>query len=226
MKPAIAFARLIPLQLLLGGSWSAAATLDFEPPPPAGTQYGQAFGQAPGQNIPELGQDGINLSFENFVDTSFEPDFTGFVAAQIGGRFASAFPTTPLSMDSINARFDFAGLGFNVNQASIEYIEFGILYNFAVNDGSVHEVGALTELPSKVAPGIDLTIEELDAGTGRMRLTLVGDVSSFLIGGYELGIDNITAIPEPATLLLLGICGAFIVWRGSRRFARPAQSAR
>lgn len=199
---------------------AVAAIVDFEPPPPIGTSYGHAFGQTPAQTIPELGQDGIGVSFQEFVDSSIS--FTGFVEAEIGGRFAAGFPTTPLSLDTISARFDFAGVGFNVTQASFEYLDLGIHYNLAVNDGTLREFGAFTELPANPETGISLALEELDPGTGRMRLTLTGDVNSFLIGGYELAIDNVVAVPEPATLVLLGVCAAFLGWRGSRRRTQSA----
>ena len=44
-------------------------------------------------------------------------------------------------------------------------------------------------------------------------LTLTGDIDSVRIGGQELVIDNITAIPEPATVMLLGAVGATVFMR-------------
>ncbi len=218
MKPAWAVAASVCLGIYVPAVMSA--TLDFETVP-VGTKYGQDFGHVPGQVV--LSQQGIDMSVENFFETA--QNFTGFVRAEVGGQFDAAFPTTPLDYDSISTRFDLSGLGFNVNQASFEYVDFGIHYNFAVNAEPMYEVGSLSELPANVATGVTLALEELDAGTGRTRLTLTGNVDSFLVGGYELAIDTVIAIPEPTTLVLLAICGTMIVWRGSRRLTRSALSA-
>lgn len=199
----------------LAGSVCAAATFDFENVP-VGTRYGQQFGNTPGQVV--LTQDGIRMSVENFFFTS--QNFVGFARAEVGGSVDPFFPTRPIELDNINVRFDFTQLAFNVNRVSLEYLELGGLDNFSVNGQPIIETAPLNLLPSNVAPGVTLLNELLDASTGRSRITLTGDIDSVLIGGQEFGVDTIIAIPEPATIALLGVCGvALLVPRRRRTLA-------
>ena len=181
------------------GPQSLAVTMDFESVP-SGTAYGGAFGQTPGDVV--LSQDGIAMSVEDF----FLGTFTGFIKAEVGGLYDDFFPTTPLSMDNIAARFDFADVGFDVTVVTLEYQEFGGADNFAVNDFTLYELGSLNDLPVAVAPGITASVVD---GV----ITLTGPVDSFQIGGQELAIDNVAAIPEPASILLLGLGAAAFLKR-------------
>ncbi len=178
------------------GSESFATTMDFESIA-SGTAFGQAFGHTPGEVV--LTRDGIAMTVEEF----FLGTFTGFIKAEVGGLHDGFFPTTPLSLDNIGARFDFAGVGFNVTIVTLEYQEFGGADNFAVNDYTLYELGPLTDLPVNVAPGVTASV---DGGA----ITLTGLIESFQIGGQELAIDNITAIPEPTSILLLGLGSALL----------------
>jgi len=181
-----------------------AAKVDFETVP-LGTSFGGTFGNNPGDVV--LTQDGINMSVENFHLNTF----TGFFKAQVGGQYDDAFPTTPLSMDNINAKFDFSGLGFAVTQVTLEYAEFGGGNNFAVNGGPIVEIAPLSSLSPDVAPGVTAVADD-------HSITLTGPISSFLIGGQELAIDNIVAVPEPATVALLAVSG--LAMGLHRRFRR------
>ena len=69
----------------------------------------------------------------------------------------------------------------------------------------------MEEIETHTPPGITATVDD-------RFVTLTGNIDSFRIGGQELYIDNITAIPEPATLLLLGAGGVWLM----RRRIRPA----
>jgi len=180
-----------------------AQTVDFETVP-VGTQWGQAFGNSPGEVV--LTQDSIDMSVEQF----FLGTFTGFNLAEVGGVYSEFFPTTHLALNNISVRFDFASLGFDVTEVTLDYQEFGGTDNFAVNGGTIFELAAMTNLPFDVAPGVTASVTT-------DQVNLVGDIDSFLIGGQELGIDNITAIPEPATLALLGLGTAALLARRTRR---------
>jgi hypothetical protein len=128
----------------------------------------------------------------------------------VGGELDPFFPTTPVSMNNIAFEFDFAGLAFDVNSVSLDYMEFGGVSNFAVNGGTPFQITEFTDLPSNVAPGVTALVDE-------DMIVLLGDIDSFLIGGQELGIDNIVAVPEPLALTLLAMgAGALLGYRRSR----------
>jgi len=180
---------------------SRAGSVDFD-----GLADGTMFGL--GANTPgELvhAEDGIQMTVENFrLGTT---DY--FFFAEIGGPGSGAFATRSLSLDNISVRFDFAGVGYPVNQLTFEFADFGGSSNFAVNDETLFIVDPLTTLPANVATGVTATI---NAGL----VTLNGPIQSVLIGGQELVIDSVTPVPEPTTGLLLA--GAVVaVWRRSRR---------
>lgn len=182
------------------------AVVDFDDPGALlfSSPYGQAFGSSPGQVV--ISQDGIDMSVEEF----FLNTFVGFVRAEVDGPLGDSFPTQPLELDNISARFDFSGVGFAVNQVTLEYEKLGGNENFAVNDGSILQLNDLADLPANIAPGVSASVQN-------GLITLTGPITSFLIGGQELAIDNVTAVPEPCTLVLLGGAGAALLVRRSRR---------
>ena len=201
------------LAVSVWASVCAAAVFDFENVP-VGTRYGQQFGSTPGQVV--LTQDGISMSVESFFFTS--QNFVGFARGEVGGNVDPLFPTRPLELDNMNVRFDFTQVGFDVTQVSLEYIELGGLDNFSVNGLPIIETSPLSDLPSNIAGGgVSLLNELLDPSTGRSRITLFGDIDSVLVGGQEFGVDTIIAIPEPATIALLGVCGLAMVLHRRRR---------
>ena len=183
--------------------WAAApalaATVDFESVP-VGTRWGVAEGNVPGEVV--LTQDGILMSVETFHLGAFE----GFIYAEVGGQYDDFFPTTPLETNNISVRFDFSDLNFDVNLVTLEFMEFGGADNFAVNDHTIYELASLMEIPTDVAPGVIAFV----AGE---TITLLGAIQSFQIGGQELAIDNVMAVPEPATALLLALGGLVAVRR-------------
>lgn len=171
-----------------------AAQIDFETVP-LGTSFGSnTVGDFPGRIV--LSQDSIDLSVENF----FEGTFVGFDRAEIGGIYGEFFATTPLGLDNISARFDFSRVGFSVTEVTLEYQEFGGVTNFAVNDGPILELLDIADIPLDVAPGVQAIV-------GHNTITLLGDIHSFQIGGQELAVDTIVAVPEPTTLALLALGG-------------------
>lgn len=185
------------------GSSAHAQTVDFETVP-AGTQWGQDFGNWPGEVVPT--QNAIDMSVEEF----FLGTFIGFNVAEVGNIYSPFLPTTHLALDNISVRFDFANLGFDVTEVTLDYREFGGADNFAVNDDTIFELAVMTDLPINIAPGVTASVTS-------DLITLTGDIDSFQIGGQELGIDNITAIPEPTTVALLGLGGTLLVGRRIRR---------
>lgn len=179
---------------------SPAATLEFESVP-VGTKYGADFGNFPGQLV--LTENGIKLSVEQF----FLPGFTGFFEAEVTG------PTNDheLAIDNISMLVDLTALPFDVTSLTLHYSEMGGQDNFAVNGGSILELAQFTDIPSNVAPGVTALVDG-----GLIHLT--GNVDRVLIGGQELTIDTIVAVPEPTSLMLLGAGGLLVL----RRLGRSA----
>lgn len=194
---------VVAMTALTRAAAAQPAVVDFESVP-VGTRYGGVFGHAPGQVV--LSQNGINMSVHQFrFDT-----FVDFHVAEVGGPHDDMFPTTPLYLNNISVQFDFAGVGFGVTEVTLDYIDFGVSDNFAVNGASLFQLDALTDLPAAVAPGVTAAVLTDD------EIRLVGPINNFLIGGSELGIDNIRAVPEPTTGILI-LCGATALLRRSRR---------
>ncbi len=183
--------------------FSLGATIDFESIP-TGTIYGTPEGDLPGDVV--LSQDGIDMSVEQFS----YPPYVGFNHAEVGGQFAPFFPTQPLELNNISVVFDFANVGFDVSEVTFEFTNFGGTDNFAVNGGTVIVLDSLANLPANVGPGVTASVDGFN-------ITLTGPITSFRVGGQELVVDTIVGIPEPATILLLGLGGVLVVRRQLRR---------
>lgn len=205
------FSRFI-LTLALCAAPVSASTIDFENIP-VGTVFGFPS-DMPGDVVITT-VDGIEVSVQELLVNNNPVPFASGAHATVGGEFDPFFPTTPVSMDNIAFLFDFSNADFDVDFVSLEFQEFGGVSNFAVN-GVLNEyplidgAGGLSQIPTNVAPGVTAVVNE-------DTIILMGSIDSFLIGGQELGIDNVIVVPEPLALTLLAIgVGA----AGLRRRAR------
>ena len=174
---------------------SLAATMDFQSVP-VGTKYGGDFGNVPDRVV--LTENGIKMSVENF----FFQQFTGFFKAEVTGPANDH----ELAIDNISVQFDVTALPFNVTSFTLQYNELGGEDNFAVNGGSILQLSQLTNIPINVAPGVTALVDG-----GLIRLT--GDVDRVRIGGQELSVDTVVAVPEPTSLVLLGAGGLLLLRR-------------
>ena len=190
-----------------------AATVDFESVRP-GTRWGSETGHQPGDSA--LSESDIMMSVETFFFNPSQTEFFRAEVPEVQGRFAQAFPTQELTLDGINVLFDFSGLRFDVDFVSFEFADFGGTNNLAVNGGSMNILDPLSGLPSNVAPGITAVIVG-----NRIELGAVGTtINSLTIGGQELVIDNVTAVPEPATVVFL-VVGVLVLFRRRLTSLRP-----
>jgi len=139
------------------------------------------------------------------------PQETVFFQAIIGGAAQDDFPTTPLYADNIAIRFEFSELDFLVTSATLEYkiLSEASVQNLAVNGGDVFVGLDLGLAPSEIAPGITAMV---DGGLITLSADPGFSIFSLVIGGQELGIDNLVAVPEPGALVLLGV-GCLVVSR-------------
>ena len=168
---------------------------------------GTIFGAPKDQpGFPVYEEDGIVMSVEEIIVEGA----AGFLRAEVGGRYGDLFPTHSLDLNNISVAFDFRQVGFAVNQVSLQFVELGPLNNFSVNDADLFELSSLQLIPSEIAPGVTAVVTD---GV----ITLTGDIEEMLVGGQELAIDTVFAIPEPATLLLVAVGGTALVRSRRRR---------
>ena len=179
-----------------------AAKVEFESFP-VGTKFGGDFGNPPGPIPDEFIEDGIQISVEQF----FFQQFTGFFLAEVVGPANDH----QLAIDNINVLFNLTNVGFNVTSLTLQYSELGGEDNFAVNGGSIRQLARLADIPANVAPGVTALV---DGGL----ITLTGKINSVLIGGQELTVDTIVAVPEPTSMILLAAGGVLAL----RRFRRTS----
>jgi PEP-CTERM motif len=178
---------------------SMATTLDFQ-----AVALGTKYGEAPLLNFPgqvvltEPAQNGIDMSVEQF----FFQQYVGFFQAEVVGSSNNH----QLAIDNISVLFDLTNVGFNVTSLTLQYSELGGEDNFAVNGGSIRQLARLTNIPANVAPGVTALV---DGGL----ITLTGKIDSVLIGGQELTVDTIVAVPEPTSMILLAVGGVLALRR-------------
>ncbi|MFQ5591087.1 MAG: PEP-CTERM sorting domain-containing protein [Phycisphaerae bacterium] len=209
--PGVEFGCLLAVVYLLTALPGVAATVDFDSLD-VGTLFGLEAGDQ--RNDVVLLSDGIAMS----VDALLLPeDAWVFGSAEVGGRYADLFTSNPLVLNNISVVFDFADVGFSVDTVMFDYLDVAEgtgVNNFAVNHLPILPLNYVTDIPVDIAPGVSAAV----SGTATQgSVTLTGPLDSFRIGGQELYIDNITAIPEPTTLLMLGLGGTLLARRCRRQ---------
>lgn len=138
-------------------------------------------------------EDGINVRAGIFTAGAFNALNTATIDAA-----GSPFPTRSAGLNNIRLRFQFSSLPFDVTEASFDYQDFGGTSNVGVN-GVVVEINDFSALPAIIA-GVNLTVTAT-------TVTFTGAINGLIIGGQELWIDNIRAVPTPGATALLGLGG-------------------
>ncbi len=160
----------------------------FGPPPPVNTQYGQAAGNSPGDEI-MFTADSIRVTVENFHWMS-------------GGAFNKAYidQATPsfgagqtMRTNNINLKFDLTRMAFPVGKVTFDFLDMGGFENFSVNgQPAPMYVGELTAAPSAGGCTVVVTAGAVAGGkTG--TVTITGQVKTVTVGGQELWLDNFCA---------------------------------
>ena len=195
---------------------NAVPIVDFEANTlPLGSRYGESHGDHPGDVILTT-PDGIEVSLEPF----HVGDDVDFFQAEVGGRFAKYFDTTPLELDNISIVADFTSLSFAVEVVTFEFLEFGGWINLGANGQVPLQRRHLVDLPLILTTDIQASVQ---GNLMTIRAINNAAIEQLLVGGQELVLDNIVALPDPTTVTLLGIGFAFLTSTGrSRRSARCA----
>jgi len=102
-------------------------------------------------------------------------------------------------LDQIGATFGVSNLGVTTSQVSFRYADFDSVTNFKVNNQTLYR-GMFSELPATVAPGVTVAVTAApifnetygDGVTG--TVTLTGAVTSVLVGGKVLMIDEFSVV--------------------------------
>jgi len=120
-------------------------------------------------------------------------------------------------INNINLRFDF---GTALDGLTLQYGESGGTLNLDIN-GEFMNFPDFADINYNTIGGTSVFM--LDTGTPGQStgsLFVIGTITSFAIGGQELGIDNVVAsiVPEPTTIAILGI-GGLIAFTRRKRFA-------
>lgn len=166
---------------------------------PLGTVYGSPT-HVDGQLL--FTEDGINVRAGVFTAGTFNTLNTATIDPA-----GSPFATRSAGLNNIRFRFQFSSLPFDVTEASFDYQDFGGTSNVGVN-GVVVEINDFSALPASIA-GVNLTVTAT-------TVTFTGAINGIIVGGQELWIDNIRAVPTPGAMALLGI-GGLLAARRRRR---------
>ncbi len=89
---------------------------------------------------------------------------------------------------------------------------YGGFMEIAINGKSTERIRSLSLLDGLTVGGVDIAISSASGGEPAY-LTATGPISSFSFFGQETVMDNVSIVPEPATLLLTAAGGLALLKR-------------
>lgn len=191
---------LCGLVVAAGASSAMAAAVTFDTAAtPAGTTYGSPT-LVNGQFA--FAEDGIDVRVATFTSGAFSTLNEATILTP------GIFPTRSSNMNNLQFVFDFTGLPFIVTQVSFEYNDGGGTNNIGANNGYI-ETNDLTSLPAFIN-GVSVT-----STATLVTFSSAAGINNLVIGGQELVIDTIRAIPTPSAAMVLGL-GALAAGRRRR----------
>lgn len=148
---------------------------------------------------------GTPFHTESGLDVSLAPyyfpngDVKNNVSVLAGQFFWSglfiAANTTYIKMLKAGIQMDFTEVEPNkiAGTVTFDFLDWSGYVNLTINDSPVVVETTYSLMPSDIAPGVtmDVTDQNVGAGGKMGSVTLVGDISSIIIGAENFGVDNI-----------------------------------
>jgi len=151
---------------------------------------------------------GVDAVVSDLVTSTF---VTSGFARVIGGVDNAGLDltlTNELNVNNVTVTYMFDAV---YTQLSFDFGEFGGVNTFEIN-GDKREFGDMESFFSS-SPIIGGVAFSVVLGGSQGVVTGVGAFNSFSIGGQELFIDNVSAVPTPGAIVLAGMVGVAAVRR-------------
>ena len=158
------------------------------------SQFGQEF----------YSQAGITLSTTGFVDTNGSVTSTAHFFA---GTFlySGLFTAASGVFVKTNSEANMIISTLPASEVSFDYIDRNSIMNFSVNGQAITVIDNLIDLPAAIAPGVTLSISETTIGSSFIgTLTLTGYITEVIVGGNDMGIDDICFVETAAVCQISG----------------------
>ncbi|MFM2356975.1 MAG: hypothetical protein RLZZ528_2711 [Pseudomonadota bacterium] len=189
-----AVAPIVPIIVLLSACLPTPPSpvcVGFSAPLVPGTSFGAAAGNAPGDLA--FTESGVAVKLESFLQSNGS---TAFNVASIDNIAVLAASPPSMRFNNIAARFDFTGLSFVPSAVKVSYADFGGSENIAAN-GAPATAGDIPGFQGINTGGAAVTVTQVSSNISSRSgvIEVSGGVKDLLIGGQELWIDEVCAVP-------------------------------